>query len=390
MRLACFCCLVVAAIGVKAGDQTTTPANDSVVLEVLPRSLWGKRDVLVSLQSRLKENPTDALLAFQVATFFIEAGDEGSDPRFYGFARAALKPWWETKIVPPPILRLRAKLKEKEHQYDEAIDDLVFLIRTRSKDGQAIIELVNLYRLQGNLKKASFRSEQLAEFAAEIPVAIARAPLDAISGKAEKALSTLERLTPKIQSDFPATMTWVRMTQAESSEILGRYDDAIQFYEDALQASPQSFSIKRAFSDLLIHEGKYDEVITMVQQYLVDDGCLLMAAIAARGAGQKDKATLWTDQLRRRFEETRQRGDQPHRRFVARYYLDLADNPKLALSESLANWANQKELVDARLVLRSAIAVGRPESAKPVIEFLTQCKCQDAASALLISKLEKM
>jgi len=383
-------CIVVAPIGAKAVDQTTIPADDSVVLEVLPRSLWGKRDVLVSLQSRLKENPTDALLAFQVATFFVDAGDEGSDPRFYGFARASLQPWWNTKIVPPPILRLRAKLKEKEHQYDEAIDDLLLLTRSRPDDGQAIIELVNLYRLQGKFSKAKYKSDQLASFATEVPVAISRVPLDAVSGKAEKALATLERLTPKIEADFPATMTWVRMTQAETSEILGRYDDAIKFYEDALQASPQSFSVKRAFSDLLIHQKRFDDVITMVEQDFIDDGCLLMAAVAARGAAQTDKAKLWTDQLKQRFDETRQRGDQPHRRFVTRYFLDLTDNPKLALSESLANWANQKELVDARLVLRSAIADRRPESAQPVIDFLRECKCQDAASAQLISELEKM
>ena len=385
-----FCLLAATAIDLEANDQTSIPTDDSVILEVLPQSLWGKRDVLVLLQSRLKENPTDALLAFQVATFFVEAGDEGSDPRFYGFARAALKPWWDTQIVPPPILRLRAKLKEKEHQYNAAIDDLVLLTRARPDDGQATIELVNLYRLQGNLSRANFRSEQLAKFATEIPVAISRVPLDAMSGKAEKALATLERLIPKIETDFPATMTWVWMTQAETSEILGRDEDAIKFYKAALKASPRSFSVKRAFSNLLISQGSFDEVLALVEHDLVDDGCLLMAALAARGAGQTEKADLWADQLKHRFDETRQRGDQPHRRFVARYYLDLANSPKLALSESLENWENQKELVDARLVLRSAIAAERPESAQRVIGFLRECKCQDAASAQLISELEKM
>lgn len=389
-QLVVFFCLVGEVIDSKLNAQTSIPADDSVVLEVLPRSLWGKRDILVSLQSRLKENPTDALLAFQVANFFVEAGDLGSDPRFYGFARAALKPWWNAEIVPPPILRLRAKLKEKEHRYDDAIEDLVLLTSTRSDDAQATMELVNLYRLKGDLRKANFWLDKLAQFATEIPVAISRMPLDAMSGRAEKTLATLERLIPKIETDFPAAMTWVRMTQAETSEILGHYDDAIKFYKDALQASPRNFSVKRAFSDLLIRQGSFDDALAMVEHDLADDGCLLMAAVAARGAGHLDKAGVWADQLKQRFDETRQRGDQPHRRFVTRYYLDLADDPKLALSEALDNWEHQKEMIDARLVFRSAIAFRRRDAAQGVIGFLDECKCQDAASAKLRRELEKL
>lgn len=369
-------------------DETYVPSDDDTVLEVLPKSLWGTRDQLVSFQTRLKESPNDALLAYQVAVFFIEAGDHGADPRFYGFARAALAPWWQTRTIPPPILRLRAKLKEKEHRYDEAIEDLQYLIRLRPRDAQAAIELTNLYRLRGDYEQVQRSIRKLTRFATVLPVAIARIPYMGLTGQASKAASELEQLSPEFESKFPATMTWVRMTQAELAEIQGQLDDAEGFYRIAMEDPRPSLSLKRAFADLLIKLGKNDEAIKLVENDLADEGALLMAAIAAKNIGDQARSSSWTKQLENRFEETRQRGDQPHGRFVARCLLDLVNDPDAALKEASKNWRQQKELVDSRLVLRAAIAAGRADRATPTIEFLREHQTEDAMALRLIAKLE--
>ena len=111
--------------GFNIAGEPYVPDDDSVVLEVLPEFLVGGRDKFVEIQDRLRDNPNDESLAQRAAKMFVHAGEEYSDPRFLGLARTVIEPWWTSESVPVPILLLRAKLKEKNQLYDEAIVDLI-------------------------------------------------------------------------------------------------------------------------------------------------------------------------------------------------------------------------------------------------------------------------
>ncbi|MBK8534397.1 MAG: hypothetical protein IPL59_04265 [Candidatus Competibacteraceae bacterium] len=76
-----------------------TPTDPNQVLERLPlaatdpvvRELQGLRRQLVA-------QPDDLDLALQVARRNIEIGRSEADPRYYGYAQAALAPWWEQTL----------------------------------------------------------------------------------------------------------------------------------------------------------------------------------------------------------------------------------------------------------------------------------------------------
>jgi len=60
--------------------------------------------------------------------------------------------------------------------------------------------------------------------------------------------------------------------------------------------------------------------------------------------------------------------------------------PDVALASALTNWTVQHEAIDARLVLEAALAAGRPEAARPVIEWLDANHVEHAALRALAMK----
>ena len=62
--------------------------------------------------------------------------------------------------------------------------------------------------------------------------------------------------------------------------------------------------------------------------------------------------------------------DDTHAREAAYLALYLLDEPRRALDIALANWAVQREPIDARLVLEAALAARAPAAAQPVVDWL--------------------
>ena len=67
--------------------------EDSDVVEVLPSTPLLNRNQLVMLRHRLSEDPSNTKLAVAAADSYMKMGRASSDPRYYGYALAAIKPW---------------------------------------------------------------------------------------------------------------------------------------------------------------------------------------------------------------------------------------------------------------------------------------------------------
>ena len=314
-------------------------------------------------------------------------GTEG-DPRFYGYARAALEPWWETDMPSPEVLRLRAKLQEKDHQYDAAIVDLIKLLDQRPRHGQAWIEVSNIYRVQGKYDEAWSACRKLSEFSEIIPATICRAPLEAVTGKAEQAYQSLTQIIPEAKTRFPSTIQWMITMQATTAYSLGKIDLAEQHFRAGLAKRPNDQHLLRAYADFLLDRDRNAEAIELVREHTADNGILLQAALSAHRAGEVKLAQHWTAQLATRFEEIRLRGGEPHGRFEARFELELNNDAQRALTIALENWDKQKEIRDSRNVLEAAVAANNPTSAGPVIAFLKRHGTQHFLLRQLVKQLE--
>lgn len=366
-----------------------TPQDDSEVLTTLPQSLLAERDELDTLRRQLATAPDNANLATTVAARYIRIGDREGDPRFYGYAQAALGPWWQDDHAPPTVLGLRAKLKEKDHQYQAALDDLALLLRQQPQDAQALIEVVNLHRVLGQYDEARQVIQRVRGMDQPLTLLLCEIPLRALTGQAPQAYEATEQTLPVAQEKFPGVLPWLRITQADIARALGRHQAAEDHFAQALEQTPNDPTLLRAYGDFLLQQQRPDQALQLLRDHTADNGILLLAAIAAKQSGEAQLADQWTDQLQDRFEEIRLRGGTPHGRFESRYALELREDPPRALGIALENWDRQKEMQDARAVLAAALAAGQPDRASPVLEFLQRHATQDAELLRLAGQLEE-
>jgi hypothetical protein len=117
VRICVRLCMVL-AVGVVLRAQAApfVPESDSQVLERLPFTVSDPviRE-LRALQGRLKDEPNNLPLALRLARGYLELGRVTGDPRYAGYAQAALIPWWDLKQPPEEILVLRATLRQRVH-----------------------------------------------------------------------------------------------------------------------------------------------------------------------------------------------------------------------------------------------------------------------------------
>lgn len=382
--------LLASLLGVAEGAEPYIPTDDSEVLETLPRSLISGRNEMRELRQQLAAEPSNAELASKVAGRYLQMGNVEGDPRFYGYARAAIEHWWEASDAPPVILAQRAKLKEKDHNYNAALADLELLIQQQPQNVQAWTDRGNIYRVQGKYGQAKSTSDTMAEFAGSAQTLLSRLPIMAVTGEAEAAYSEIAKIRPAIEERFPDLAPWMITIQANAATALGKTKQAEQHLQAGLELAPGNKNLLRNYADLLLDGERNQEVISLLKDHTSDNGVLLRAAIAAKHAGKEKQAAQWKTQLENRFEELRLRGSQPHGRFESRYELELNDNPQRALEIALANWQQQKEARDTRNVLEAAVVAADPAAAQRVIEFLRKHQTQDVVLEKLTQKLESI
>ena len=107
---------------------------------------------LRQLRSRLADNPNDLERATQLAQRYIEYGRAEGDPRYYGYAQAALNPWWNLSNPPAAVLLLRATLRQARHDFNGALADLSVILKSDPDDAQAWLTQASLQQVQAEMK----------------------------------------------------------------------------------------------------------------------------------------------------------------------------------------------------------------------------------------------
>lgn len=100
------------------------PSGDAEVLEHVPSGAADPRErERAQLQRLLAARPADRRTALALARLDIELSRARSDPRYLGYAQAALGPWWKLEEPPADVLVLRATIRQSSHDFEGALDD---------------------------------------------------------------------------------------------------------------------------------------------------------------------------------------------------------------------------------------------------------------------------
>ena len=380
--------LVAGVLPAAAGAAPFVPTSDGQVLERLPaRAADPRQRELRALREQWRGAPDDAATAVRLARRYVEeAGTEG-DPRYVGYAQAALAPWW-TQADPPVDVRVqRAVLRQYGHEFDAALADLAAATAAEPRNAEAWSWQVAIRLVRTDYPGARQACEQLAALAEPLVGAACRAQLDALTGRAGPAADTLRTALRASAAAEPALRLWALTRLAEIEVQRGRHAEAEAVFREALALGLPDVYLESAYADFLLDRGRAAEVIERLRGRERSDLLLLRLAIAGK-LTTSPKAAEWRQALAARFDAARLRGDALHQKEEARFALAVLGETKRALELARTNYTLQREPADARVLLEAAVASRDAAAAEPVLRWMEANQVENVTLRALAAQLK--
>lgn len=344
-------------------------------------------------RQKLLEQPDNLSLALDVARRAIQQGRIEDDPRFFGYAEGALSYWWDMNEPPLQVRVLRATIFQHRHRFSAALQDLGRVVERDPDHAQARLTRAVIHTVQGRYQAALEDCARLSRIGLRFTAMACSATPASLSGSARETFSSLQQL-PLEDIDLN-TRIWLLTIKAEIAERLGR-EDTESHYREALAATGErpDLYLNNAYADWLLNQGRPGEVLSLLENFADSDGSLLRLALARRQLAEQGQTqyreALAEDrrELSARFAAERERGGAVHQREAALFQLHLQDNPEKALWLARDNFRNQREPLDARILLESALAAEAPEQALPAVRWMRDNGVTDVRLAPLVERIE--
>jgi tetratricopeptide (TPR) repeat protein len=371
-----------------------TPANDSDIVERLPLSATDpSARRLQSLRKQLEAKPDDVALRLEIARRYFDLSMAQGDPRYVGYASAALSPLDKS----PPVAnagywQIKGMLQQYSHNFDGALASLDKASLADPKSPDAMAWRAAIQMVQANYAKAQAECDALKPLTTPLFATGCAQYVRASTGELQSAFDTLNAAVKAEPSAAPELLLWELTRLAEMAIRLKRFDDAEAYFQRALKLGVTDQFLLGAYADFLLLQKKPEAVIKLLADWERSDILLLRLALAAQlpSDATHKRAKEWAPALRERFIEAAKRGDRLHEQEAARFELDIENNPKKALALAVNNYKLQKEARDAEVLLRTALAAKDVAAAEPALAWLKQSKYEDAHLAELAAGLAKL
>jgi Tfp pilus assembly protein PilF len=381
------CVALCVLTGGVAVAEPYRPASPNVVLERLPlKRSDPQAAALAADRARLAAQPADAELALRVADqYFDLAGAEG-DPRYIGYAQAALAPWANDRAAPADLLFMRGKLLQWRHEFKPALELFGQVLSREPDHFDALTWRAAVLTVLADYDGARRDCNALRRTARELFWASCLAYVDGLTGHAADAGHRLADLLARHADASPGNRLWLLTRLADLAERQGRAADADRHYRRALALGITSQYLLANYADFLNDAGRHAEVVTLLKEWTRSDVLLLRLTFAEQALGVPE-FKVHAQALRERFAAAALRGDTLHQQEESRFRLRVEQDVARALELAAANWVVQREPYDARILLEAAVAARRPGQAQPVLDWLAASRHEDPRLAALAGKL---
>ena len=344
----------------------SAPSPDTVVLELGDEAPLQQ---LLEVRKRLEQRPDDADLAAEYVERALRYQARTGDARFLGFAETALAPWQDEAQPPPAIWLLRGRLRQTEHRFHEAADDLDALLTVHPDSVEARLLAADAWRRAGKPDRSRDHCMRLAFSGRDDLARYCTADYLLSLGRVEQALRAVSQLETDLSSMQPTTAQWSLGVTAEVMAAAGRHEQSRTLYARALAMQDAGISLYAAYADLLLEMAEPQSVLSVLSDAPDADAVLLRRVIAARALDDR-RLFAWQRRLEQRFEAAESLElAHLHLRERALFALHVQTNPASALALAADNWKRQKGPEDAALLIASAHAARQPEAARVVHQW---------------------
>lgn len=372
----------LAATGSVGAASPFLPTEDTQVLERLPERTTPQYRELKAMQAAAAQSPGNVGRATALATAYIKVSRAEGDPRYLGYAQAALAQWWKDPDPPSSVLVLRATILQSNHHFDAAVADLTKVLQRDPRNAQALLMRATVYAVRAKYAESRADCTRLAGLAPRVYATACIAAADSVTGKARPAYDSLRRALDSEPGGDAAAKAWAETLLGEIADRSG--DPAAEaHFRAALAADPSDKYLVGAYSDWLLERKRPADVVPLVQNDARVDALLLRYALAQR-ALQRPELAATAAALRARFDASRARGDVIHLREEARFELHINGDTAAALRLARENWSVQREPADLRILAEAAAATGDAGARDTVKRWLADSGLEYPAVAALV------
>lgn len=360
--------MLLASLPAAADGKAFRPSDDTLVLG--PAS--GEAHVGVAELAALDTDDRRAVLAY--ARGALARADRLQDPREAGYGLLALQRY-HLRGSDPESRLLEAILLQRLHRFDDALAVLDAVIAVPSASAQARFVRSALLTLRGDYRAALDDCTALVERTDAYTVALCAALPNSRAGRAESTWATLTALLDDPTTARAPLAGYARGVHAELAWRLGRPDALALLAAWSAAGEPLA---RIVHADALLDSNAPADALTVLED-MPGESALVRRARALRmlATDTDGLAALATEYAAIRTARAL-RDDVGHAREEAYWWLHVEPDPAAALTAALANWARQREPLDAELVLDAARAAGRAEAAAPVLAWMDTHAVDDA------------
>ena len=381
---ALFCCAATSA--------PYTPTDDGKVLERLP--LKRNDPVAKELQALRRAHlaaPADAAAAVALARKYFDLASAEGDPRYIGYAEAALRRWPDNS-APTGVILMRALLRQYRHDFAPALAELAVVLEREPDNTEAIGWRSALYLVQADYARAREECARLEPVATRLTLVGCTSTIDSVNGRSKAAYELLSGTLGREPTKNAEFRVWLLTRLAEMAQRMGDAKLAEKHFLEAIAETkkmgvPDGF-VLAAYADLLLDLGRNDEVIALLRDWTRSDILLVRLALAEANAGTP-QARQRAQELADRFRASALRGDRLHLQEESRFTLAIGRDPKRALAVALDNWKTQREPRDARVLMEAALAAGEPRAAQGALDWMRATRYEDPRYRELAARLER-
>lgn len=386
-RISCILVLGLLMPAPVATAAPRVPGADSEVLERLPvRPNDPAMREIKQLRAALAREPQNLDLAVKVARRYFEQALAQGDPRYVGYAQAALRPWWDLRDPPTAVLVMRATLVQYRHDFAAALADLSRALERDPENARAWSLRMVIHLVQADYATARRDCASFAPLVDELSALGCVAFINGLTGGARASLATLDRALASAGDASADQKLWLLERLAEMAWRLDDPGLAEQYFRRALALRITDGFLLAAYADFLLDYGRAREVVDLLKDWTLADPLLLRLALAEQ-AVNSPAAGAHQATLADRYAAARLRGDTTHEQEESRFTLQMLKQPVPALALAQSNWRVQKEPRDARVLLEAAIAARQPDAAQPVLDWMAQTRIEDSYLQRLSAQL---
>lgn len=351
-----------------AAESVRVPKDDNEVLATVPKTHPSIRSESERLRQRLLAEPNDVEAASALAARYLDAARQSHIELYFGYAEAVMKPWFGAPSLSSSALQVRADIHQHFHRYVQAFDDYKALVARHPRQTDLWFRLGLVSQHMGKSTEANAACRRLLYLDAR-SWKLCQGYVDSVGPHALRGLGLLRSALVENTASNAEAQIWNLTALAETSERLGKFEDAERYYREALARDSSAPSIIYPYADFLYDAGRDADALNVLSRGGGALGALLRRClIYQRTRDVRLEPSL--EELSMRMERGRALGDLPSFHEEIRAQLYLFNNPRRAVALARENWAMQKTPSDARWLLEAGLGVNDANSLAEVRAWL--------------------